>query len=109
MRCFYYFSTWCNLKNQGNYLEYSTEMLYIDVRYENGKFMFKRNPLTLKPELQHLWALPPLESYFCYDSYDEKHRRRNNSVPIYDAFPWSWSEEKIEAELKRRATECEIK
>ena len=66
-----YFSSWCNLKNQGNYNEYAKEMLYIDVKYENGKLMFKRNPLTLSPELQHLWALPPLTYTFAYDCYDD--------------------------------------
>lgn len=98
-----YFSSWCNLKNQGNYHEYASETLYIDVKYEKGKFMFKRNPLTLSPELEHLWALPPLDDYFVYDVYDEKHRRRTSySVPIYDAFPWSWTEDEIQKELERR-------
>ena len=67
-----YFARWCDLKKQGNYPQYAKEMLYIDVKYEKGYFMFKRNPITLMPELQHLWALPPLESYFCYDCYDEQ-------------------------------------
>lgn len=101
----HYFSSWCNLKRQGNYPEYASEMLYIEVKYEKGKFMFKRNPITLSPELQHLWALPPLESWFAYDFYDEQHRRRTNGSPKYDAFPWSWSEEEIQAELKKRASD----
>lgn len=100
-----YFSSWCNLKRQGNYPEYAAEMLYMDVKYEKGIFMFKRNPITFSPELEHLWALPPLERYFCYDCYDEKHRRRTgNSIPKFDAFPWSWSEERIREEIARRKT-----
>lgn len=101
-----YFARWCDLKKQGNYPQYAKEMLYIDVKYEKGYFMFKRNPITLMPELQHLWALPPLESYFCYDCYDEQHRRRTNGEPKFDAFPWSWSEAQIQAELiKRKETD----
>lgn len=100
-----YFSRSCYLGTYGRYPEYANEMLYTDVEYEKGVFKFKRNPITLKPELQHLWALPPLNDYFTHDSFDEKHRRRGTLQPKYDAFPWSWSEEQIQAEIDRRAKE----
>lgn len=96
----YYFSEWCNLKRHGNYDELKNEMLYIDAKFVRGKLMFKRNPITLKKEFQHLWALPPLNSYFAYDYFDDKHRRRcNSSQKEYEAFPWSWTEEQIEKSL----------
>ena len=99
----YYFST-CSLKEYGKYPEYANEMLYIDVKYEKGKFRFKRNTITMTSELEHLWALPPLCDYFVYDCFDEQHRRRTNySKPLLDSFPWSWSEEQIQEELKHPA------
>lgn len=86
-----YFSSWCDLKTWARYDEYVGEVLYVDVSYEKGKLRFKRNPITLQPNLCHLWALPPLNSYFSYDSFDEKHRRRTNASRIvYDAIPWNW-------------------
>lgn len=97
----YYFSEWCDLKKFGKYPEYSGEILYIDVKYEKGKFMFKRNPITFKPELEHLWALPPIDTYFAYDYFDDKHRRRHNGdCRIYDSFPWHWTEDQIQQALK---------
>lgn len=86
-----YFSSWCDLKTWANYEEYAGQILYTDVSYEKGKLRFKRNPITLQPPLSHLWALPPLDSYFSYDAFDKKHRRRSNASRIvYDAIPWSW-------------------
>lgn len=98
-----YFARWCDLEKQGKYPELKHEMLYIDVCYEKGYFMFRRNPITLQPELQHLWALPPLADYFCYDCYDEQHRRRTNGPQIYGAFPWRWTEEQIQETIKNNA------
>ena len=96
-----YFRDWCDLKSWAKYEEYKGEVLYVDVCYEKGKLRFKRNPITLKPELSYLWALPPLDNYFTYDYFDDKHRRRCNWYePIFDALPNSWSEEKIEEYLK---------
>ena len=71
-------------------------MLYINVEYKKGIFKFKRNPITLNPELQHLWALPPLYDYVTVHLFDEKHRRRIWGQAKYDAFPWSWTEEQIQ-------------
>lgn len=86
-----YFSSWCDLKTWAKYEEYAGQILYTDVSYEKGKLRFKRNPITLQPDLCHLWALPPLERYFSYDAFDKKHRRRSNaSRMVYDAIPWSW-------------------
>lgn len=86
-----YFSSYCDLKSWAQYNRYAGENLYIDVSYQRGKLKFKRNPITLKPHLSHLWALPPLADYFCYDEFDKKHRRRTNSNRIqYDAIPWQW-------------------
>lgn len=97
-----YFRDWCDLKSWAKYEEYAGEVLYVDVSYEKGKLKFKRNPITLKPELAYLWALPPLNNCFAYDYFDSKHRRRCNSKePIFDAFPNSWSDEQIEEVLKK--------
>ena len=86
-----YFSSWCDLKRWAKYDEYAGEILYVDVSYERGKLKFKRNPITFSLELEHLWALHPLNSYFSYDSFDEYHRRRTNFGEIrYDAIPWDW-------------------
>lgn len=86
-----YFSSWCDLKRWAKYDEYAGEILYVDVSYERGKLKFKRNPITFSSELEHLWALPPLNDYFTYDSFDDKHRRRTNSNKVkFDAIPWSW-------------------
>ena len=86
----HYFSTWCDLKSWAKYDEYEGEVLYIDVAYEKGALRFKRNPITLQPHLSYLWALPPLNSFFSYDVFDEKHRRRTNGTMKYDAIPWGW-------------------
>lgn len=48
--------------------------LYVDIRYENGKLKFKRNPYTLRPELSYLWGRQP---------YGWKDRRFNyQSEPV---------------------------
>lgn len=86
-----YFSSFCDLKTWAKYDEYAGEILYIDVSFEKGKLKFKRNPITFEPHLSHLWALPPLNDWFAYDVFDDKHRRRCNcSVATYDAIPWDW-------------------
>lgn len=98
-----YFRDWCDLKSWAKYEEYAGEILYVDVSYEKGKLKFRRNPITLKPELSYLWALPPLNNHFSYDYFDNKHRRRCNwHEPIFDALPNSWSEEQIEEVLKNK-------
>ena len=90
----YDFSSWAKYK------ELAGESLYLDVAYEKGILRFKRNPLTFQPEYSFLWGLPPLDYYFSYDCFDEKHRRRSNSRKMeYDAIPWSWNADEYEAEL----------
>ena len=96
----HYLSTWCDLASWAKYQEYSGEILYQNVSYEKGVLKFQRNPLTLKPELSFLWALPPLNPWFAYDCFDEKHRRRfNGRTMVYDAIPWSWDADQYETEL----------
>lgn len=81
--------------------EYTGENLYEGVSYNKGVLSFKRNPVTLAPDLNFLWALPPINSLFSYDSFDEKHRRRTSgNKMIYDAIPWTWDADQYEAELK---------
>lgn len=85
-----YFSSWCNLKSWAHYDEYAGEILYVDVSYERGKLKFRQNPITINSKLSYLWALRPLDSYFAYDCFDEKHRRRTNGRMRYGAIPWTW-------------------
>ena len=97
-----YFSSWCDLSSWAKYPELAGEVLYTDVSYERGVLKFKQNPLTLRPDLSFLWALPPLNSWFSYDAFDAKHRRRcNGSQMRYDAIPWSWDADQHEEELER--------
>ncbi len=35
------------------------ENLYVDVRYEHGELMFKRNQYTLRDELSYVWGRKP--------------------------------------------------
>ena len=35
------------------------ETLYIDISYINGALRFKRNPLTLRKDLEYVWARKP--------------------------------------------------
>ena len=95
-----YFSSWCDLARWAHYEEYKGEILYINVSYERGVLKFQRNPLTLAPELSHLWAMPPLDFYFAYDCFDEKHRRRGTVKMVFDAIPWTWDADQYEEELK---------
>lgn len=75
------------------YDEYKGENLFVDIKYDRGRLSFRRNIITEKSDLQHLWALPPLEDYFVYDAFDDKHRRRCNcSEKQYDAIPWTWKD-----------------
>lgn len=86
-----YFEKWCDLKVWAKYNEYAGEILYVDVSYQRGKLRFRQNPITINSKLSHLWALPPLDSSFSYDCFDEKHRRRINGSSVkMDAIPWSW-------------------
>ncbi|MGN1230465.1 MAG: hypothetical protein ACI4TP_01055 [Anaerotignum sp.] len=86
-----YFEKWCDLKVWAKYNEYAGEILYVDVSYQRGKLRFRQNPITINSQLSHLWALPPLDSYFSYDCFDDKHRRRiNGSSAKMGAIPWAW-------------------
>ena len=58
------------------YKEYLGEKLFLNVDYAHGELRFQRNPITLREELKHLWALRPLYEYFVYDVFDDKHRRK---------------------------------
>ena len=35
------------------------ENLYTDVKYEKGSLTFKRNPITMRPELSYVWGIKP--------------------------------------------------
>ena len=43
------------------------ENVFVDVHYEKGKLIFKRNPLTLSEELAYMWdELRPNHPFFTY-------------------------------------------
>ncbi len=95
-----YFMSWCDLCTWAKFNEYPGEVMYISVKYENGRLMFRRNPITFQEEVKHLWAMAPLEPFFTYDYIDEKHRRRWNGNEIKcGAIPLKWNEEKIATAL----------
>ncbi len=97
-----YFQRWCDFDTWARFPELRGEKLYQDVSYEKGVFRFRRNPLTFQPEYIFLWALPPLNANFAYDSFDEKHRRRNNAGRIvYDSIPWTWNADDYEEEIRK--------
>ena len=97
-----YFMYWWSINEVAHYTEYPGEILYIDVKYEKGKFMFKRNPLTFEDELKHLWGNRPGYFGFCYEVYDKQHRQRHNypNEIYHRSIPWGWTEEQIEEALK---------
>lgn len=35
------------------------ENLYTDVDYQKGELTFRRNPITLRPELSYVWGIKP--------------------------------------------------
>lgn len=90
--------------SMSGYTQYKGQFLYDQLKYERGKFKFKRNPLSYNEEIKELWAMKPTSDYFAYDCFDSKHRRRKNGS--YDpenpfVFPWSWSDEEIETTIKQ--------
>lgn len=96
-----YFRRRCDLATWAKYNEYKGEVLYVDVSYERGVLKFRRNPLTLKPELEYLWALPPLDFFFAYDYFDEKHRRRGGygNRMLFEAIPHLVNADELEEEM----------
>ena len=83
-----YLGTLFDLCYWAKYQEYKGAQLFIEVKYTRGKLSFRRNPITFEGELSKLWALPPLWDWFCYDYFDDQHRRRTNGEAKYDAIPW---------------------
>ena len=97
-----YLQRWCDFSSWAKFEDYAGEILYQNVSFEAGILKFKRNPLTLQPEFSFLWALPPLEPWFCYDAFDANHRRRINGNKMkFDAVPWSWNADQYEEEIRQ--------
>ena len=97
-----YLEKWCDFSSWAKFEDRAGEVLYQDVSFEAGILKFQRNPLTLQPDFSFLWALPPLQPWFCYDAFDAKHRRRINGNKMrYDAVPWSWDADQHEEEIKQ--------
>lgn len=97
-----YLQRWCDFSTWAKFEDYAGEKLYQDVSFEAGVLKFQRNPLTFQEEFSFLWALPPLEQWFSYDAFDDKHRRRiNGNKMIFDAVPWTWDADQYEEEIKQ--------
>ena len=97
-----YLQRWCDFSRWAKFENYAGEILYQNVSFETGVLKFQRNPLTFQREFSFLWALPPLEQWFSYDAFDDKHRRRINGNKMkYDAVPWSWDADQYEDEIRQ--------
>ncbi len=74
--------------------------IYTSMKWEKGKLMFKRNPLTNDIKYQYLFGCPRTY-YWAYESYDDKHRRRGNVGRLNGkAFGWHFKDEEIEDEIR---------
>lgn len=51
-------SSW-DLETIFNLTGLTNEYLYTDVSYQKGELTFRRNPLTLRPELSYVWGIRP--------------------------------------------------
>ncbi len=63
------------------------ENLYTDISYESGKLRFKRNPYTLREELQYVWARKPFGWEERRFSYNDVPVPENVHLPIEKIFP----------------------
>ncbi len=64
-----------DLLKYGKYPEYKGESLFVNVSFCGGILQFKRNPITLKKELEYLWAMKPIGDGDLEEEFDDKHQR----------------------------------